>query len=272
MVKFSIVVVCLNAGDKLKRTVESILGQTCGDYEIIVKDGLSSDGCLDGLPMDRRIRVFREKDKGIYDGMNQAVERAEGEYIYFLNCGDLFYDPGVLRRVEEWIEKESGAQTEENSGRYIFYGDIRERLTGERVASNPSMDAFGCYRNVPCHQACFYGKCLMKEKQFDIGYRVRADYEHFLWCFFRGRAETVYMPFLIADYEGGGFSETRENRRVSAAEHKEITGKYMSVGQVLKYRAVMLLTLSRLRTWLAGNKATAHMYQKLKRSLYRRRP
>lgn len=272
MAKFSIVVVCLNAGDKLKMTVESILGQTCGDFEIIVKDGLSSDGCLEGLPADRRIKVFREKDSGIYDGMNQAVERAEGEYIYFLNCGDLFYGQDVLRQVEEQIEKFLSDKTEaaENGAGYIFYGDIYERLTGERVASNPSMDAFGCYRNVPCHQACFYGKRLMREKKFDIGYRVRADYEHFLWCFFRGGAKTVYMPFLIADYEGGGFSETRENRRVSAAEHREITGKYMSFGQILKYRAVMLLTLSRLRSWLAGNKATAHVYQKLKRSLYGR--
>lgn len=270
--KFSIIVVCLNAGNKLKRTVESILMQTCGDYEVIVKDGMSSDGCLDGLPEDGRIQVFREKDKGIYDGMNQAVEQAGGEYIYFLNCGDVFYDKDVLQRVGNEIGKVSrnkeGAGG--NVGRYIFYGDIYERLTGERVMSNPSMDAFGCYRNVPCHQACFYGNPLMKEKKFDTKYKVRADYEHFLWCFFRGGARTVYMPFLIADYEGGGFSETKENRRVSAAEHKEITEKYMSAGQIFKYRAAMLLTLSRLRTRLAENKATAHIYQQLKRSLYRR--
>ncbi len=270
MVKFSIVVVCLNAGNKLKMTVESILAQTYGDYEIIVKDGMSSDGCLDDLPEDKRIRVFQEKDRGIYDGMNQAVERAGGEYIYFLNCGDFFYDKDVLRRVEAEMRKISQDQNgaEGKAGRYIFYGDIYERLTGERVASNPSMDAFGCYRNVPCHQACFYGKLLMEEKGFDTGYKVRADYEHFLWCFFRGEARTVYMPFLIADYEGGGFSETRENRRISAAEHREITGKYMSAGQIFKYRAVMLLTLSRFRTWLAENKTTAHLYQKLKRRLY----
>ncbi len=160
MVKFSIIVVCLNAGNKLKMTVDSILGQSCGDYEIIVKDGMSSDGCLDKLQEDRRIRVFREKDRGIYDGMNQAVEQAEGEYIYFLNCGDLFYDKDVLGRVKEQMEKglHSGtnkAREEKSAGYTIFYGDIYEHLTGERVASNPSMDAFGCYRNVPCHQACF---------------------------------------------------------------------------------------------------------------------
>ncbi len=265
--KFSIVVVCLNAGDKLKKTVESILMQTCGDYEIIVKDGMSLDGCLEELPEDGRIQIICKKDAGIYDGMNQAVERARGEYVYFLNCGDVFYDKDVLRRVEAEIGK---ASQNENGDRHIFYGDIYERLTGERVASNPAMDAFGCYRNVPCHQACFYGKRLMKEKKFDIRYKVRADYEHFLWCFFCGGAKTVYMPFLIADYEGGGFSETRENRRTSMEEHKKITKKYMSAGQIFKYRAVMFLTFARLRTWLAGNRATAHIYQKLKGCLYKR--
>ena len=43
----------------------------------------------------------------------------------------------------------------------------------------------------------------MDQKKFDIKYKVRADYEHFLWCFFEGGAKTVYMPLLIADYEGG---------------------------------------------------------------------
>ena len=110
----------------------------------------------------------------------------------------------------------------------------------------------------------------MKEKKFNIRYKVRADYEHFLWCFFQGGAETVYMPLVIADYEGGGFSETKENRRRSAAEHKEITAKYMPSGQILKYRALMFLTLSWLRTRLAGNKITAHGYQWVKRKLYGR--
>lgn len=262
MVRFSIVVVCLNAGERLKQTIESILAQTCKDYEIVVKDGMSTDGSVEELPEDGRIRIFREKDTGIYDAMNQAVEKVSGEYVYFLNCGDVFYDEDVLRKVKVQMETKEKAK-------YIFYGDIHERLTGERVASNPEMDAFGCYRNVPCHQACFYAAELMREKQFDTKYKVRADYEHFLWCFFSGKAQTVYMPLLIADYEGGGFSETKENLKQSAEEHKEIVGKYMSAGQVFKYKAIMVLTFSKVRTWLARNKTTAHVYNRLKRMLYR---
>ena len=41
-ISFSIVVVCLNPGEKLLKTVQSVLNQKYGNYEIVVKDG----GCL----------------------------------------------------------------------------------------------------------------------------------------------------------------------------------------------------------------------------------
>ena len=89
-VKFSILVVCLNPGAKLAETVESIRKQEYRDYEIIVKDGGSKDGSVGLLPADEKIRLIEKKDTGIYDAMNQAVSEAAGEYVLFLNCGDLF--------------------------------------------------------------------------------------------------------------------------------------------------------------------------------------
>lgn len=271
-IMFSVVVVCLNAGDSLRTTVESIRMQTYGNYEIIVKDGLSKDGSLEKLPQDERIRVYRREDSGIYDAMNQAVEKAKGDYVYFLNCGDVFYDNVVLQKVAVYIEEyrtRLRKPEESENSRIILYGDIFERITGERVSSNPRMDAFGCYRNVPCHQACFYALGLMKRKRFEVKYRVRADYEHFLWCFFEGNAKMLYMPFLIADYEGGGFSETKKNRKRSGAEHKEIVKKYMSRGQIFRYRLIMAVSLAPVRTWIARNRVTARLYNGLKEALYK---
>ena len=120
-IKFSIIVVCLNAGERLGITVNSILGQSFGDYEIIVKDGLSSDGSVECLPADGRIRVFCERDRGIYDAMNQALCRVRGEYVYFLNSGDMFYDGDVLLRVKERMEER---EKKGDGKKYIFYGDI----------------------------------------------------------------------------------------------------------------------------------------------------
>ena len=264
-VMFSIVVVCLNEGERLRDTVESIRQQTYDNYEIIVKDGLSTDDSLRLLPEDERIKLYRMADKGIYDAMNQAAEKVRGDFVFFLNCGDSFYGEEVLAKTAEQIAVRSV------NGEAVFYGDIFEKVTKERVKSNPRMDAFGCYRNVPCHQACFYSADLIRQKDFDVNYKVRADYEHFLWCFFRGKAQMVSMPFIVANYEGDGFSETKENRKRSAREHREIVKKYMSVRQVFYYRMLMVLFLAPLRTRIARNKTTAHFYNKLKELFYRMR-
>lgn len=276
---FSIVVVCLNPGKKLAGTLRSIRNQDFQDYEVIVKDGVSTDGSLEGIAglfPEGVLRLYSRKDKGIYDAMNQAVWEAKGAYVYFLNCGDRFYSGQVLSRMADFIQdRRRGKNQEGRNLRGIYYGDIYERLTGAKVASNPHLDAFGCYRNVPCHQACFYSRVLLLAHPFDITYKVRADYEQFLWCFFvagkERKAEFAYQKLLIADYEGGGFSETKENRILSAREHKEITGKYMTKGQLFKFRMAMWLSLAPLRTWIASNEKTAGVYNRLKRMIYARK-
>ncbi len=271
---FSILVVCLNPGDKLKDTLESVGMQSFRNFEVILKDGGSGDGslaCAYGWKKaweegeGPRLRIIEKKDGGIYDAMNQAAKEAEGRYLYFLNCGDRFYGSDVLEKMQDFIESKGAEEG-------IFYGDIYERLTRQRVASNPRMDPFGCYRNVPCHQACFYSRRIFREHPFDTGYLVRADYEQFLWCFFVGSKKEkltfAYQNMLVADYEGGGFSETKENRKVSAREHREITGKYMTGGQRFRFRLTLLLTLAPLRSMIAENEKTAGLYNRLKEAVY----
>lgn len=273
---FSIIVVCLNPGGKLQSTLESIKSQTFHDFEVIVKDGGSADGSLaDAKELAkewdkdcRQMRIVIKKDKGIYDAMNQAAEEAAGRFLYFLNCGDRFYSSDVLGKMWEFVGKDKAEEG-------IYYGDIFERKTRQRVTSNPNIDAFACYRNVPCHQACFYSKEIFGRHCFDISYRVRADYEQFLWCFLeadnKDKLTFAYHNEVIADYEGGGFSETRENRRISAKEHKEITEKYLSRGQIFRFRLIMWLTLAPLRTKIAENEKTAKIYNSLKKAIYARK-
>ncbi len=287
---FSIIVVCYNAGEKLEKTIASVRRQTEDDYEIIVQDGLSADGSVERLSAGGDLKLFRERDEGIYDAMNRAVSHAAGKYLFFLNCGDYFADEEVLARVKHEIEergnvvasgmepgkRKSGKMAAGSHGNEkkrprpaIFYGNIMERATGAHVMSNPVIDDFACYRNVPCHQACFYDRRLLTKRGFRTCYRVRADYEHFLWCYYRARATMIYMPLTVASYEGEGFSENKENRKRSAAEHAHIVKKYMSCGQIFKYRLFLLMTLVPLRTYLATHEATAGVYQKIKAGFYR---
>lgn len=269
---FSILMVSLNPGGKLVETMESVVRQSYRDYEVIVKDGGSGDGSLEALRayLERqgcrdRVRILEQPDTGIYEGMNQATRAARGEYLYFLNCGDSFASDQALARAAAEI-RSAGRELCSR----IFYGDIYDALRGQVVASNPHMDDFACYRNVPCHQACIYHHSLFEERGYEAGYRVRADYEHFLWCYFRRDARPRYIPVTLASYEGGGFSETPENRRRSAREHREITALYMSRGQRLKYRLILLATLAPLRTKMAESPVWSGFYNRCKKLLYRR--
>ncbi len=265
---FSIITPSFHAGPRLRKTMESILTQTFSDYEVIVKDAGSRDGSIEALPRDRRIRLIQEKDSGIYDGMNQAIAAAKGEYLYFLNCGDTLHAPDVLEKTAEDIRK---AEEQDVSDGRIFYGDVLEEKTGQRAAAKPEMTHFAMYRNLPCHQACFYSRDLFETRAFDLRYCVRADYEHFLWCVIRHGAKAVAMNRIVADYEGGGFSETRESRELSAREHREIAERYFTKKEVRLFRTAMILSLQPVREKLASSPRTAACYDWVKNRIYHKK-
>lgn len=312
---FKIIVVSFNAGENLIKTINSIKEQTFDSWEVIIKDGGSTDGSTDklkdellldadtGMSKDGKFRFASEKDMGIYDAMNTALNilsfemddrkkapdimtgvstgtgenktevtdngaaQAEGSYVYFLNCGDYLKDKDTLKRVHDAIVD----STPDSSKKHIFYGDIYERITGQVVASNPKMDDFACYRNVPCHQACFYDIRLMMAEHFDTTWHIRADYEHFLRCVYIDKAVTTYVPVTVADYEGGGYSESGNAKVVSERERKQIVSRYLPNGKVLKYDLIMLITLAPLRTKIARSPKTAGIYNALKSLLYNRK-
>lgn len=293
---FSIVVVALNPGERLKKTLDSIGNQTFTDYEVVLKDGGSNDDSLEKLKRDgyfenkNQIVIQQKRDKSIYDGMNQAVSLATGRYVLFLNCGDYFYSDRVLEEVAEFIcddrklkvsaaadnkfgsnlecEKKFAIEAVEVPKK-IFYGNQYNRQQDTVVYSAPEINDFTCYRNVPCHQVCFYDYRLFEKRAYDLKYKVRADYEHFLYSIYEENAVGVSMPVIVASYEGGGYSETKENRKRSALEHKEITMKYLGKAKVFKYRCIMWLTLAPLRTLIAESPALSGMYNGVKNYIYK---
>lgn len=72
-------------------------------YEHIIIDANSTDGSKDTiLKYEEKTTHLTywcsEPDKGIYDGMNKGIERASGEYIYFLNSGDCLTE-NILQKI-----------------------------------------------------------------------------------------------------------------------------------------------------------------------------
>ena len=271
--RFSVITVCLNPGDRLKATLASVLGQTCRDYEVIVKDGGSRDGAPEAWkresgqePGAERVRLVVKEDTGIYDAMNQAVQEASGDFLIFMNCGDTFADDRVLECVaDELTQREKRGQELE---RLVLYGDTCSGKQQVLIAAAPEITGFVCYRNIPCHQACFYGAALCREKPYDTEYRIRADYDHFLWCFYRGRAEFCHLEFPVAVYEGGGYSESRENRKRDREEHISITKSYMGGWERFRYQALLGLSLAPFRRAVAESRVFGGLYHRIKKRLY----
>lgn len=266
--KFTIITACYNAGDKLKKTIENILQQTSSDYEILIKDGQSTDNSIEILRQEEeiareiragRIQILMQPDQGVYDGMNQAIEASNGEYLIFMNCGDTFYSTNVLEQTKEIIAENKAE---------LFYGDTACEQTGAIDYTSPKITGFTCYRNIPCHQSCFYHQSLFVEKKYDITLQIRADYDHFLWCFYKKKCSMQYLGNVISVYEGGGISEREENRTLDQEEHEKVIQRYMTPHEIHTYRTWMFLSLAPLRKALADNRKLAGVYQQIKNIFY----
>lgn len=277
-IKYSVVLVCLNAGNRLRETVESIAMQTYQNYEVIIKDGGSKDGSLqqvkeylskeENYALLEKTHIYEQTDTGIYDAMNQAVSYMTGDYVIFLNAGDSFFDENVLDEITHGIQRK---KTENGSTPGVVYGNMYHKALQTVIYPSPVINDFACYRNVPCHQTCFYAKELFATRGYDTTYNVRADYEHFLWCFYDAKADIQYVPVMTAAYEGGGYSETSENKKRSAQQHREIVVRYMGVAKANKYRLLLLLTLAPVRSKIAENEHLSKIYNAVKTMVYRMR-
>jgi glycosyltransferase involved in cell wall biosynthesis len=96
----SVLTVVLNDVDGLQRTLASILGQSFADWELIIKDGDSTDGTAQLAARyarsDSRIRLIAGGDSNLYDAMNIALAAAHGRWVLLLNAGDWLADAKSL--------------------------------------------------------------------------------------------------------------------------------------------------------------------------------
>jgi glycosyltransferase involved in cell wall biosynthesis len=85
----SVVMPCLNGMPHLPASIESVKSVLSGDsHEIIVADGGSTDGTLDYL-RNARVTLIEKPDRSLYEGLNNAISQARGQYIAWLNSDDL---------------------------------------------------------------------------------------------------------------------------------------------------------------------------------------
>ena len=106
MTRVSIVTVVLNDLPGLRRTAKSLASQTHADFEWIVIDGASTGG----HHIDRDSLIpppaffVSEPDAGIYDAMNKGWRSASGDWVLFLNAGDMLCQDRTLEDVVPQLE------------------------------------------------------------------------------------------------------------------------------------------------------------------------
>lgn len=211
--KVSIITITYNNLDGLKKTRESIISQTYGDYEWIVIDGGSTDGTKEFLQehADEMSYWCSEKDKGVYNAQNKGTSQASGDYCIYMNAGDSFYDKDVLKNVFSEVHEED-----------ILYGDWAQVFpNGKKKYIEPgnSVDyAFFFVDNI-CHQAMFIKTSLLKESPYDETYRLYADWAK--WTEFAYKGKTFkYIHQRICYFMMDGMSA--ENEENNEKERKRV--------------------------------------------------
>jgi len=85
--KYSIITVNLNNARGLEDTIQSVVNQTCRDYEFLIIDGGSSDNSTSIIEHYKSEIDYwvSEPDNGIFNAMNKGIVHAHGEYCIFMN-------------------------------------------------------------------------------------------------------------------------------------------------------------------------------------------
>lgn len=101
MTTVSIIMATRNAEEFLPDALASISRsiRSTAAVEILVADGNSSDGTLAIATAHAGLKVVSRRDTGIYDGMNQAIAAATGDYCLILNSDDLLLDEALGQAI-----------------------------------------------------------------------------------------------------------------------------------------------------------------------------
>lgn len=199
----------------LRRSLDSICAQTCRDFEAILIDDGSPDGC--GAICDEyaakepAMRVIHQKNGGLSVVRNNGVDNARGDWVCFLD-GDDWIEPNTVEFAKEYIREcgdgdiliwdeyyDIGDTVKKNcffghevEGTLCFTGEKREELIDRILPPKVSKPSPLAIVDLGTANARLYRKAFLQEKKVynQPGLKRTQDNVFNLWAFHR--AEKVY--------------------------------------------------------------------------------
>lgn len=228
----SIVTVCFNAVGSIEKTIQSVLNQKYENVEYIVVDGMSTDGTYEIVQkFSERILIIHEADDGIYDAMNKGAAAATGEYIYFLNSGDVLKTAHI---IDDIVNLTRDVKPDVICGNVNYvYGDSHQVLRRYFRHRRFNMFCVAAGWSI-CHQAVFCRTQVFREKRFDTSYVIWADQDLFAYLI-RKKCSIQYVDVTVCDFDAYGFSYGRGNLQASRDECDRINRAYHNRWRYLFY-------------------------------------
>lgn len=225
----SIITITLNDRDGLLRTVESLRAQeNAPEIEHIVVDGMSDYDVAQALcDLGSQARLHRGRDSGLYDAMNRGTEMAGGDYLLYLNSGDVLAGPDVLASVAKVLRT---IQPD------FFWGDSLERQLDGTVRHKHSRPI----RRLPLgmithHQAMLYRREVLEQNaiRYDLRYRVAADYDFTLrHVRASDRVQCLSKPICVFERGGTSYQQRGLARREQFQIRRAVYGSTLFAASV----------------------------------------
>lgn len=229
----SIIIATYNSAELLPECFASIAAQNFRSIEIVVVDGGSTDGTeyiarnFASFPV-----VFnQEKDNGIYDALNRGTRLARGEWYYFMGSDDLLL-PGFSLLAAQMTDPET-----------IYYGDSEpfHRLAGpvDFILLTGKFSKYRLAKHCMNHQVILYPSGVFKKYQYELKYKVSADYALNIRAWGDPEFKRKHIPVLIARYNVTGFSSVNTDA-LFEQDKPELIKSSMGVTMYLRYRFKMM--------------------------------
>ncbi|RZL39212.1 MAG: glycosyltransferase, partial [Pedobacter sp.] len=211
--KLSVITVNYNDKNGLQKTIESVKQQSWQNFEFIVIDGGSTDGSKEIVDQYKNLFAYfiSEPDNGVYNAMNKGIKQAKGEYLIFLNSGDILNSGTTLLEIEPYL----------NGKKDILYGDANyQEKAGDVLRTYPDKLTFGFFlEHNLSHQAAFIKRKLFDDIFFyNENYKIASDWEFFIYAICNRNVSYEHIDLVICKYDTSGISSLTDNHKLMHRE------------------------------------------------------